>query len=163
MVIINLLPWPNHTLLTQGSPRKMLRWRKLPQLLYPQGKRSVKNAKEIPIPHEESGDGSTKPRQQRKEDNEQTISVSSVKQGNVKVHPAMPVFKYILKSRLKDGESPFGKCTNPKSTTNIERKFDEARWHVLKEKGVLLVHKANPSKLTKALVPGFVSSSKGLL
>jgi len=89
--------------------------------------------------------------------------VSSVKQTIVAVNPVVPVFRYIPKCRHKDRELPFNKYTNPKSTTKVEPKFDETSWHVLKEKGVLLVHKANPSKLTKAPLLGFVASSKGSL
>jgi len=70
---------------------------------------------------------------------------------------------YIPKSRLKDEALPFCEYTKPKSATNVEHKFNAASWRVLKEKGVLPVHRANPSKLTKASLPGFVASSEGLL
>jgi len=96
---------------------------------------------------EESGDGSIQPQQQRKEKNERTISVSSIKQANIAANSAAPVFK----------------CTNPKNATKVERKFNEASWCILKEKGVPLVHRANPGKLTKVSLPSFVASSKGLL
>jgi len=70
---------------------------------------------------------------------------------------------YIPNSSHKDGESSFSEYINLKSTTKVGCKFDEASWHVLKEKGVLLVHKANTRKLTKAPLPSFVTSSKGSL
>ena len=88
------------------------------------GKGSVKNAKVTRVLPEDNSDGSIKPQQQRKEENEQTISVSFVKQANVEANPAVPVFRYISKPRRKDGESPFSKCSNPKSTTKVECKFD---------------------------------------
>ena len=97
-------------------------------------------------PYEESGGDSIQP-QQRKEKNEMTIPVSSVKQENVAANSVAPIFK----------------CTNPKSATKVERKFNEASCCVLKEKGVLPVHKANPNKLIKVSLPGFIASSKGLL
>ena len=100
---------------------------------------------------------------QRKEKNERTILVSFVKQANVAANPAAPVFIYIPKSRRKDEEPLFYECTNPKSTTKIEHKFNEASWRILKGKGVLPVHRANPSKLTKVSLPGFVASSKDSL
>jgi len=46
--------------------------------------------------------------------------------------------------------------TNPKSATKVKRKFNEVGWCVL-------IHRANPSKLTKTSLPGFVASSKGSL
>jgi len=45
----------------------------------------------------------------------------------------MLVLRYIPKSRRKDEESPFAECANPKGTTKVERKFDEASWCVFKE------------------------------
>ena len=76
-----------------------------------------------------------------------TIPVSSVKQANITVNSVALVFK----------------CTNPKSATKVGRKFNEASYRVLKEKGVLPVHRANPNKLTKVSLPGFVATSKGSL
>lgn len=78
-------------------------------------------------------------------------------------NPAALVLRYIPKSRCKNGESPFAKYTNPKGSTKVERKVDEASWLFLKERGVLSVHRANPSKLAKVSLPGFVVSSKGSL
>ena len=101
---------------------------------------------ELNVPPEESGDGSIQP-QQWKEKNEMTIPVSSVTQANVVANSVAPGFK----------------CTNPKSATKVERKLNEASCCVLKEEGVLPVHRANPSKLTKASLPSFVASSKGSL
>jgi len=66
-------------------------------------------------------------------------------------------------SSRKDDESPFRKCTSPQSATKVEHKFEKASWHVLKENGVLSFHKANPSKLTKAPLPSFIASFKGLV
>ena len=83
------------------------------------GKGTVNNAKVTHIPPEESGVGRIKPRQQLKEENQQTISTSSIKQANVVVNLAVPVFRYITKSHRKDGQSPFSECTNTKSTTNV--------------------------------------------
>jgi len=68
---------------------------------------------------------------------------------------------YIPKSYRKDKESPFCEYTNP--ATKVERKFNKASWCVLKAKGMLPVHRVNPSKLTKASLHGFVASSEGLL
>ena len=99
------------------------------------------------VPSKESGDGSIQLQQQWKEKNDRTISVSSAKQANVAANSVAPVFK----------------CTNPKSATKVERKFNEASWCVLKEKGVPPAHRANPSELTKVSLPGFVASSKGSL
>jgi len=81
--------------------------------------------KELNVPPEESGDGCIQPQQQRKEGNERTISVSSVKQANVAANPAAPVFMYIPKSHRKDEESPFCECINPKSATKVKCKFKE--------------------------------------
>ena len=92
----------------------------------------------------ESGDGSIKPQQLRNEENQRTISVSSVKQVKVTANPAAPVLRYIPKSRRKNGESPFAECTNLNGSIKVESKFDEASWYILKEMGVLSVHKANP-------------------
>jgi len=54
-------------------------------------------------------------------------------------------------------------CTIIKKATRVGNKFNEVSWHVLKKKGVLLVHKANHTILTKASFPGFITSSRGLL
>jgi len=86
--------------------------------------------------------------------------VIAIRQANVMENPVVPVFRYIHKFGKKDDESLFSECTNPKSTIKVERKFNEASWHVLKEKGVLPAHKGNPSKLTNVPFPGFVTSSK---
>jgi len=102
---------------------------------------------ELNVSPEESSDGSIPPQQQWKEKNEKTISVSSVKQANVTANSVAPVFK----------------CINPQSATKVERKLNEASWCVLKDQGVLPVHKMNPSKLTKISLFGFVASSKGSL
>jgi len=115
----------------------------------------------LSVPPEESDDGSIQPQQLWKEENERTISVSSAKKANVATNPAMPVLRYIPKSRHKNGESPFAEFTNPKGSTKAERKFDEASWHIPKENGVISVHRTNPSKLTKVSLPSFVASSKG--
>ena len=64
---------------------------------------------------------------------------------------------------MKDGESPFSECANPKSTAKVEQKFDEASWCNLKENDVFPVHKEKLSKFTKVPPPGFVASSKGSL
>jgi len=115
------------------------------------------------VPPEESGDGSIQPQQQRKEEKEGTISVSSIKHVNVAGNPVAPVFRYTPKSCRHNGESPFAKCTNPKSATKVERKFNEASRCILKEKGVPPGHRANTSKLTKVSPPSFAASSKGSL
>ena len=81
--------------------------------------------KELNVPPKKSGDGSILP-QQRKEKNDRTILISSVKQANVAANPAAPVFMCIPKSHHKDKELPFCKCTNPKSATKVERKFNKA-------------------------------------
>jgi len=47
------------------------------------------------------------------------------------------VLRYIPKSHRKNGESLFAECTNPNGSTKVERKFDEASWHIIKETCVL--------------------------
>jgi len=74
-----------------------------------------------------------------------------------------PIFlRYILKSRRTDGESLFSECSIPKDTTKVEVKRNEVIWAILIENGVFPVPKACYSKLAKASLLGFVSSSKGL-
>ena len=75
----------------------------------------------------------------------------------------MPIFRYIIKSRHKDGEAPFSECTTPKSVTKPISKLKETDWHVLKGKGVLPAHKASQSKVARSPLAGFVVSSKGSL
>jgi len=69
----------------------------------------------------------------------------------------------VFKSHRKDGESPFSECTIPISITKADIKLKDASWHILKENDVLLVHKGNQTKLTKASLLGFIASSRGLL
>ena len=54
----------------------------------------VKNGKVTHASTKNSGDGNIKPQQQRKEENEQIISVASVTQTIVAANPAAPVFRY---------------------------------------------------------------------
>jgi len=60
------------------------------------------------------------------------------KQAVVTTSSAVPVFKYIPKSRWKDGEAPFSECITLKSMTKPISKLNEIDWHMLKGKGVLL-------------------------
>ena len=66
------------------------------------------------------------------------------KQALVTTSPTAPVFRYIPKSRRKDGEAPFSECTTLKSVTKPISKLKETDWHVLKGKGVISTHKAKP-------------------
>ena len=85
------------------------------------------------------------------------------KQAVVTTSPTAPVFRYIPKSRRKDGEAPFRECTTLKSVTKPISKLKETDWHVLKGKGVLPAHKASQSKVDRSNLAGFVVSSKGSL
>ena len=115
---------------------------------------------ELSVPPEENGDGNIKPQLRKKREWEDNFSPIG-QAANVVTNPAVSVIRYIPKSRRKDGESPFAECTNPKGSTKVERKFDDASWHILKEKGVISIHKVSPSKLTKAPLSGFVVFSNG--
>jgi len=81
----------------------------------------------------------------------------------VGIRPAVLVFRYIPKFRWKDGEAPFSECTTLESVTKPIGKLKETDWHVLKGKGVLPTHKASQSKMVRALLAGFIMSSKGSL
>jgi len=83
------------------------------------------------------------------------------KQATVATSTAALEFRYIPKSRHKDSEAPFSECTTLESVTKPISKLKETDWHVLKGKGVLLIHKASQSKLVRAPLVSFVISSKG--
>ena len=106
-------------------------------------------------------------KQFKKEESKQGDTPSSVKQANEKITAstwsALIVLRYILKSQRKDGKAPFSECTIVKDTTNANVKHNKVKWATFRENGVLLVHKAHYSKLTKAPLCGFVASFKGLL
>ena len=85
------------------------------------------------------------------------------KQATVATSTAALEFRYIPKSRHKDSEAPFSECTTLESVTKPISKLKETDWHVLKGKGVLLIHKASQSKLVKAPLVSFILSSKGSL
>jgi len=77
--------------------------------------------------------------------------------------PTVPVFRYIPRSRSKDGESPFSECTARKIISKPISKCKGTDWQVLKDKGVLLYHKASHSKVTGAPLPSIIVFSKGSL
>ena len=52
---------------------------------------------------------------------------------------------------------------NSKRYDKTDMNYNEVNWAVHRKNGMLLVHKAHYSNLTKATLSGFVSSSKDLL
>jgi len=87
----------------------------------------------------------------------------SFKKVVVAVNPAVVVFWYISKSRCKDGEASFSKCTTLESTTKPISKCKETDYHILREKDVLPTHKTSQSRVARASLYGFAISSKGSL
>ena len=75
----------------------------------------------------------------------------------------LPIPRYIPKSQRKDDEFSFSECLIPKRTTKANDNHTVVGLGCPKKNGVLSVHKAQYSKLTKAPLPGFIVSSKGLL
>jgi len=70
-----------------------------------------------------------------------------------------------LKNRAlqKDCELSFSECSIPKSASKANDKHNKVDWVVLRKNDALSLHKASYSKSTKAPLPSFVTSSKGLL
>ena len=82
----------------------------------------------------------------KKEESKQEDTSSSLKQVDKKFVTSTGsspiVLRYIPKSRRKDGESSFKECIIPKDTTKADVKCNEVNSAVLRENGVLSVHKA---------------------
>jgi len=104
-----------------------------------------------------------KQRQQCERESNQVTTDPSFKMVVVATKPEAPVFRYIPKSRRKEGEAPFSKCTTLESATKTISKFKETNYRILGDKGVLPTHNTSKSRVAKAPLSGFIVSSKGSL
>jgi len=102
------------------------------------------------------------PRQFEKESSQVTMN-PSFKKVVLATNPAPAVFRDTRKSHCKDGEALFSKCTTLESATKPISKFKETNCRILRDKGVLLTHKAIQRRVARALLSGFVVCSKGSL
>ena len=70
------------------------------------------------------------------------------------------VLIYIPKSRHKEGESPFSKCTSGSIVTKVARQDDGATTNILKGSVTVPTFMAWQTKLSKSPLSGYVASSK---
>ena len=104
-----------------------------------------------------------KQRRQCERESGQVTTDPSFKRAVVATKPEAPVFRYVPKSRCKEGEVSFSKCITLESATKPISKFKETDYRILRHKGVLLTHNASKSTVARAPLSGFVVSSKGSL
>ena len=106
-----------------------------------------------------------KVQQSHRNDDEQVENVQSIKQAGKQVaistHFAVPILRYVPKSRWKKGESPFTGVTNGNAEDKAISKANEASMTALKGNATVPTLKAWQTKVSRHPLAGFVASSSG--
>ncbi|XP_074293322.1 uncharacterized protein LOC141620315 [Silene latifolia] len=85
---------------------------------------------------------------------------SSTKKVTPNMPKAMPIFKYVPKSKCKNGEAPFTEYTPREEASTSTRTINEDNLQTLKEKLIVLVTRTDCLVTSKQPLPGF---TKGLM
>lgn len=98
-------------------------------------------------------------KQQLQKGSKHKIVSSSTKTFASQAPLSKPILRYVLKSRRKEGESPFAEYLGESCEPQVVKRLKDSSIQILKNSVVIPIAKANPPPASKSPLPGFIVSS----